>query len=80
METKEQSPETEVRMVALFTLSIIDALLPKDFRLTAIKTYTGTSIPNVRMIKYKAAMVIIEANDAKMCKVFLSTLDGIAYD
>ncbi|XP_031096977.1 uncharacterized protein LOC116001228 [Ipomoea triloba] len=43
-------------------------------------TYTGTFDSRVHMTRYKAAMVMTGAGDAIVCRVFLSTLDGIAQD
>ncbi|XP_031096878.1 uncharacterized protein LOC116001125 [Ipomoea triloba] len=56
VEAREHSPEPEVRMAAPFSPSIMDAPLPRDFRLPTIKAYTGTSDPRVHMTRYKAAM------------------------
>ncbi|XP_019200227.1 PREDICTED: uncharacterized protein LOC109193846 [Ipomoea nil] len=67
-------------MSAPFSPSIMDVPLPRDFRLPAIKPYMGTTDPRVHMTRYKAAMVMIGAGDAVMCRAFLSTLDGAAQD
>lgn len=64
-------------MATPFTPSIMDAPLPRYFRLPSIKAYTGTSNPQVHMTRYKASMVMIEVDDAVMCRAFLSTLDGM---
>lgn len=37
----EQSPKPEVRMAGAFTPRIMDAPLPRDFRVPAIKAYIG---------------------------------------
>ncbi|XP_031095195.1 uncharacterized protein LOC115999486 [Ipomoea triloba] len=80
MEAREQSPELEVRIAAPFVARIMDAPLPKEFRLLVIKAYAGTSDPRSHMTRYKAVMVMIGAEDAIMCRAFLSTLDGATQD
>ncbi|HET7641124.1 MAG TPA: hypothetical protein VFK47_20615 [Ktedonobacteraceae bacterium] len=80
VDAREHSPEPEVRMVAPFSPDIMEVPLPKDFQLPTIKAYTGTSDPRTHMTRYKAAMVMIGASDAIMCRAFLSTLDGTAQD
>ncbi|XP_031106481.1 uncharacterized protein LOC116011101 [Ipomoea triloba] len=67
-------------MAASFSPSIMDAPLPRDFRLPTIKAYTGTSDPRVHMTRYKAAMVMTGVGNAIMCRAFLSTLDETAQD
>lgn len=62
-------------MATPFTMSIMGAPFPKDFWLPTIKAYNETSNPCTQMIKYKETMVMIGANDAVMCRAFLSTLD-----
>ncbi|XP_031098232.1 uncharacterized protein LOC116002270 [Ipomoea triloba] len=80
VEAREHSPEPEVRMTAPFSPSIMDAPLPRDFRLPTIKAYTRTSDLYVHMTRYKAAMEMTGAGDALMCRAFLTTLDGTAQD
>ncbi|XP_031132044.1 uncharacterized protein LOC116033443 [Ipomoea triloba] len=80
VEAREHSPEPELRMVAPFSPSIMDAPLPRDFRLPTIKAYTGTSDLRVHMTRYKATMVMTGAGNAIMCRAFLTTLDGTAQD
>lgn len=80
MENKEQSLESEVRMVNPFAPNIMDTPLSKDFQLQTIKVYTRTSGLRTQMTIYKVAMVMIGTNDVLMCKEFLSTLDGMTKD
>lgn len=80
MDAMEQSPEPEVRMDTPFTPSIMDAPLPKDVRLLAIKAYIGTSDSRTHITRYKASMVMIRVGDTIMYMAFLSTLDGVTQD
>ncbi|XP_031111913.1 uncharacterized protein LOC116015887 [Ipomoea triloba] len=67
-------------MAAPFNARIMDTPLPKEFKLPTIKAYVGTSDPRAHMTRYKAAMVMMGAEDDIICRAFLSTLDWAAQD
>ena len=61
-----------------FTLDIINYEPSKGFIVPKFSTYDGSSDPFDHIIHYRQLMTLDIGNDALLCKVFLTSLQGQA--
>ena len=63
-----------------FTLDIEQAVHPKRFSTPSFLHFKGDSDPESHLKHFKSVMILHQADDALMCKVFTITLRGAAQD
>ncbi|XP_031090958.1 uncharacterized protein LOC115995951 [Ipomoea triloba] len=80
LEIGEGAPVPQEALTSPFTEDIMAQPLPQDLRWPTIKLYSGSSDPRAHINRYRAAILMMDASDAVMCRGFFATLDGQAQD
>ncbi|CAH9103343.1 unnamed protein product [Cuscuta europaea] len=73
-------PIIQVRTRTPFTNRVLSAPIPEKYRGNAIKSYDGRSDPQEHFSRYQNNMLMVNASDEYLCRWFLSTLEGPAYE
>ena len=76
-ETENQSPPREFSTP--FSQEILDAAIPNTFAGPKV-IFTGMEDPETHLAAFHTQMVLIGGSDAAKCKLFMSTLTGMAMD
>ncbi|XP_031104440.1 uncharacterized protein LOC116007921 [Ipomoea triloba] len=77
----KDGPTTRFQLsIEPFSAKVQNYKVPKDFKFPSMPTYDGSSDPSDHLIGFQAKMLIAGAKDPMYCRVFVSTLEGIARD
>jgi len=79
-EVEDQEPATPPREFPMsFSQEIMDAVIPATFVGPKV-TFTGLEDPEAHLTVFHTQMMLVGGSDAVICKLFMSTLVGIAMD
>ncbi|XP_068475029.1 filament-like plant protein 1 [Phaseolus vulgaris] len=76
-ETENHSPPREVSTP--FSQEILDAVIPNTFARPKV-IFTGMEDPETHLAAFHTQMGLVGSTDAAKCKLFMSTLTGVAMD
>jgi len=72
-------PVTPPRVSTPFSQEILDAVIPNTFAGPKV-IFTGMEDPETHLSAFHTQMVLVGGSDAAKCKLFISTLTGMAMD
>ncbi|CAH9086678.1 unnamed protein product [Cuscuta epithymum] len=73
-------PLIQLRTRTPFTPRVLAAKIPHKYRGQPIKPYEGKTDPQEHYSRYQNSMMMMGASDEYLCRWFLSTLEGPAYE
>nr|GME05145.1 uncharacterized protein LOC109158413 [Ipomoea batatas] len=77
----KDGPTTRFQLsIEPFSAKVQNYKVLKDFKFPSMPTYDGSSDPSDHLMGFQAKMLIVGAKDPMYCRVFVSTLEGIARD
>ena len=65
-------------IIPTFSIEIMGQLLPHYFKMPQLESYDGLADPVDHLESFKVVMLLHGATDVILCKVFFSTLKGVA--
>ncbi|CAH9090598.1 unnamed protein product [Cuscuta epithymum] len=77
---RRDEPVIQIRTRTPFSARVLSAPIPEKYKGNPIKPYDGRTDPQEHFTRYQNNMMMTNASEEYMCRWFLSTLEGPAYD